>query len=317
MCGTTCHKWHEWHSKPQVAKIEFLGIIIPMKAGVDIGFGWTKVYVDGKAFRFPTWIGVWGGYAISDVEPISFEGRDYVVGYPARFSRQRIEVSSYEELLRFMPLIAMAVKREIGDIPLVGGLSPKHYAMYRKDSKAQKRLGEYFEKVLPQGFGVLVDVHPELSLSEGEQVVVVDIGFNTVDFAVVIWEGESYRRIALDSIEGLGVLQAVEVFRKHLPAEKVGFVKDWSVQRLLKVFEEGKLKIEGEELDLSQWREKAIEVYRDSLLSRLRGELGEGLSSSEHFVQAGGGAYLIGKLRADAIVPQEPEFSNARGFAKS
>lgn len=292
--------------------ISFFGKIIPMgKIGLDIGFGWTKVYFDGRAYRFPTWLGVWSGYAVSDVEPISFEGRDYVVGHPARFCRQRVEITSYEELIRFMPLFAQVVKRELGeDKPVVVGLSPKHYAMYKRDEKAQRRLA-VFEKVLPQGFGVLVDVHSQIEPREGDEVIVVDIGFNTVDYLIVVWEGEGYKRIGLDTIEGLGVLQAVEVFRKSLPIE---MLKDWSNSRLLKVFEEGKLTIEGEQVDLTSYKEKAISVYKDALLTRLKGEIGEGLAQAKYFVVAGGGAYLVGSLRPDAIVPQEPEFSNARGF---
>lgn len=286
------------------------------KIGLDIGFGWTKVYIGGKAVRFPTWIGVWTGYSVSDVEPISFEGRDYVVGYPARFCRQRVEVSDFDTLVRFAPLVVEYVKREFGDMPVVGGLSPKHYSRYVKDSMLQKRLSAYFEKLLPQGFGVLVDVFPQLSLTEGDQVVVVDIGFNTVDYLLVVWDGEKFQRIGLDSVEGLGVLRAVEVFKKTLP-EQTGFIKDWSVSRLLKVFEEGKLSVEGEEVDLSRWKEKAVEVYRDMLLTRLKEEIGEGLVHSEYLVVAGGGANLTGKLRKDCIVPPEPEFSNARGFSKS
>jgi len=288
-----------------------------MKVGLDVGFGHVKVATQERVFKFPSWIGVWNEKDISDVQPISFEGRDYVVGESARFCTQRVELVDFETLLRYLPLIVEYVKRELGEEELeIGvGLAPRHYRRYKDSEEVRKKLSG-FELVLPQGFGVLLDVEDELGIEEGETVFIVDIGFNTVDYLLVSKQNGKYFREGMATIERAGVLQAVETFRSILPAE-LGYIKNWSLSRLVKVFESGQVNVEGEKIDLKSYRERAIETYRTALLSRLKSEVGEAVLESDKVVSAGGGVYLLGKLRKDAYVPSEPEFSNARGFLKA
>ncbi|RMH00592.1 MAG: hypothetical protein D6699_07550 [Aquificota bacterium] len=80
--------------------------------GLDVGFGWTKVAKDGREVgKFPTWIAYYDKDMV-DIEPIRWEGREYVVGEYARYSRQRIELADIELLVRFLPVILLHVKRE-------------------------------------------------------------------------------------------------------------------------------------------------------------------------------------------------------------
>lgn len=288
-----------------------------MKVGLDIGFGHVKVATAEGVFKFPTWIGVWNEKDISDVKPVSFEGREYVVGEPARFCTQRVELVDFETMLRYLPLIVEHVKEELGQehLEIAMGLAPRHYRKYKDSEEVRKKLSS-FGLVLLQGFGVLLDVEDELHIEEGENILIVDVGFNTVDYLLVSKRDGRYFRIGMATIERAGVLQAVETFRSILPAE-LGYVKNWSLSRLVKVFESGQVNVEGEKIDLKSYRERAIETYRTSLISRLKSEVGEAVFESDKVVLAGGGAYLVGRLRKDAYVPQEPEFSNARGFLKA
>lgn len=284
---------------------------------VDVGFGWTKCLKEGqKPFRFPTWVGYWGGDAISDIKTVLYEGREYAVGEAARYSRQRIEIVDFWDLLRWTPVVLRHIYNLLGEEKTVGGLPPRYYAMYKKDGELQRRIDQIYAKVYPQGFGILVDVEEMLNLRERESLLVLDIGFNTLDYFVVLWTGERYVRIAGNTVENLGVLQAVEQFKKLLPSSLVGHVKDWSRARLMDAFEKGMVKLEGREIDLMSQRQKATEMYLESLRARLKEEVGNALQEADRVVVAGGGANLVKGIRSDAFIPAEPEYSNVRGYLK-
>ncbi len=283
--------------------------------GLDVGFGWTKWWTKEKKGKFPTWIGLWENYSISDITPIEFEGEKYVVGEEARFCRQKIEIVDYEDMIRFLPLIALYVSRITGLTPyeMVTGLAPKHYAKFKQDKEAQLRLNE-FNRILFQGLGVLIDMEESIRPEEGESLILVDIGFNTVDVLLLLWTGEKYKKIAVESFEGLGVRNAVERFREKL---RIEHLKSQPASKLVKIFQESKAKIEGREYYLNEEVKEAKQSYKEVLLTRLKEAFGEKIEEADHMIVAGGGAYLVEKLRYDTIVPKEPEFSNARGYTKS
>jgi hypothetical protein len=283
--------------------------------GLDVGFGWTKVAKDGREVgKFPTWIAYYDK-DMADVEPISWEGREYVVGEYARYSRQRIELADIELLVRFLPVILLHVKREYsleGDV--CGGLAPKHYAYYKENERLKKKVDEIYQYVLPQGVGILLDVD-EL-IHDGEVVLVVDVGFNTVDYVLAKKE-EKYRKYAIGSIEGLGVLRAVELFKEKLP-QSLELLKNFSFSRLVEAFEKGYTTLEGEKVNLQGYVDMAKEEYVDLLLSRLKMELKGRVEERDKLILAGGGANLLSEelFGKNALKPPKPEFSNARGFSK-
>ncbi len=123
--------------------------------------------------------------------------------------------------------------------------------------------------MLPQGVGILLDVD-EL-INDGEVVLVVDVGFNTVDYVLAKKE-EKYRKYAIGSIEGLGVLRAVELFKEKLP-QSLELLKNFSFSRLVEAFEKGYATLEGEKVNLQSYVDMAKEEYVDLLLSRLKMEL--------------------------------------------
>lgn len=284
--------------------------------GLDIGFGWTKVAEDGREVgKFPTWVAYYDK-DMADVEPIEYGGRAYVVGESARYSRQRIELVDLEMLVRFMPVVVEYVRREHkvgGDI--CGGLAPKHYAYYKENESLNRRLNGLLRLVLPQGVGVLLDV--DGSIKEGEVVLVVDVGFNTVDYVLAKKGGDRYHKYAIGSIEGLGVLRAVELFKEKLPVQ-LDILKGFSFSRLVEAFEKGYATIEGEKVNLKSYVEFAKEEYVDLLLSRLKMELKGRVEERDRLVLAGGGANLLSAevFGKNTVKPSLPEFSNARGFSK-
>ena len=283
-----------------------------MAVGLDVGFGWTKVVTDTETFKFPTWLAYYKPSSISEIEPITVDGRDYVVGEDARVMK-KIDINDIQTLVKYLPVFVKYVKEETGNEgPVVTGLPPKYY----KELKDTVLKTANF--VVPQGVGILMDVEDKLSVDNGEWVIVIDIGFNTLDYLIAEKRGEKWSKKAVDSVANFGVSLAVEHFKKYLPSDVVGIVKNWSLSKVMKIFEDGKLKIAGEVIDLSSYKQRAIEEYLEQLTQRLKEELGDILLEADHFVVAGGGANFIPAkdLRKDAFVPQEPEFSNARGYYK-
>ncbi|SNZ15569.1 ParM/StbA family protein [Hydrogenobacter hydrogenophilus] len=283
--------------------------------GIDVGFGWTKVAKDGvEVGKFPTWIAYYES-GMESVEPVEFEGRAYVVGEDARYSRRRIELADAELLFRFFPVIVEYAKRrfQLND-DVVSGLAPKHYALYKESPKLKDRLS-FLKAVLVQGVGVLLDIAEDVR--DGEVVFVIDIGFNTIDYVLAKREGTTWRRYAIGSIEGLGVLRAIEIFKEKLPSS-LSILQGFSQSRLIEAFEKGYATIESERVELKPYIDLACEEYVDILLSRLKSELSGRVEERDKLVLAGGGANLIeaSLFGKDALIPNKPEYSNARGYSR-
>lgn len=286
--------------------------------GLDVGFGWTKVAKDGQEVgKFPTWIGFWDE-SMEDVEPIEWEGRLYVVGEVVRYNRQRLEVADLDTLIRFLPVFVRYVRKtyNLEEEDICGGLAPKHYTQYKADERIRRKLGEVYKLVVPQGVGVLSDVNGEIN--RGELVLVLDIGFNTVDFVLAKKrEDGSYEKYGIGTLEGLGVQRAIELFTNKLPTQ-LELLRNFSLSRLVESFERGYALIEGEKISLKSYIEFAIDEYADLLMTRLKAQLKDRIEERDRLFLAGGGANLLPEsiFGKDARKVQKPEFSNARGFSK-
>jgi hypothetical protein len=283
-----------------------------MAIGLDVGFGWTKVVTEEKTFKFPTWLAYYKPSSITEIEPITVDGKDYVVGEDAKVMK-KIDINDIDTLVKYLPVFVKYIKTVVGENgPVVSGLPPKHF----------KRLKDTAEKavnlVVPQTVGILADIEEKLPIEEEEYVLIIDIGFNTLDYLVAQKANERWSKKALESVDNYGVSLAVEHFKKYLPIDLVGIVKNWSLSKIMKVFETGNLKIAGETIDLFNYKIKAIEEYTEQLIQRLKEELGDLLYETDYVVIAGGGANIVKRelIRKDAYIPEDPQFSNARGYYK-
>lgn len=278
-----------------------------MKVAFDLGFGWTKVCTDtGECFKFPTWLAYHSDTAISEVDRVLVDGKEYVVGEDARLERQKITITSIQELLNYFPVFRKYALERLGvsesEAQIITGLPPIH-----------KDKAEILEKqgavVLPQGLGIYLDVVDKI---DSDELMIIDIGFNTVDYIVVI----KGKRKKGNTIEKQGVERMIELFRNRLP-DDLGVLKQFSFQRLMDTFEKGYAPVAGERIDLTPYKEKAIEEYNEVLKTRLKDEIGNLIDEIEQIVVAGGGAYYLKDIRkAGVYVPEKPEFSQARGYLK-
>jgi hypothetical protein len=287
--------------------------------GIDIGFGQVKVVSDDLAYKFPSQIAQFLEGEISDVPAVEHNRMWYVVGEEATAFRHKLSVSTVEMLIRYSPVLlkrALQEGRQSEEYIVVSGLPPRFRHMGEEFSKALQTVeGVSKVVIVPQGAGILEDVKEYLRTQEG--ALILDIGFNTVDFLSVRVRGGEFVKERGGTIEGLGVKSAVEIFRSLLP-DAVGFLRNEPYVFLVPYFTKGRLTLAGKEFFLQEEKEKASKLWTEQIYLRLQEEIGELIKSKPVFVVAGGGAYFLDRslFERGIYVPTQPDFSNARGYYK-
>ncbi|MEM3646751.1 MAG: ParM/StbA family protein [Thermofilum sp.] len=290
-----------------------------MIAGIDVGFGWTKVVTErGDEIKFPTWIAYYTSSPISELAVIRYGGRDYVVGKDVKYEAQKIEISGIRELITYFPVFVKYAELVTGEKfeSIITGL-PAVYRAYSDELEAAVRDTGISCGVLPQGLGIFLDVRDRIT---SEDAFILDVGFNTLDYLIVENEGGTWRKKKGNTIEKLGVVRAVEIFRAAIP-DQVSYARNFSFSRLLEVFERGTIWFEGESVDLRSVRDTALREYAELVKTRIREEVGQYLGDARSVVFAGGGANVISKTDlfgpgSHVLVPPRPEFSQARGYLR-
>jgi len=235
-----------------------------MKVAFDLGFGWTKLSLEtGESFKFPTWLAYYSNDPIGEVDKVLVDGKEYVVGEDARLERQKITITGIQELLNYFPVFKKFALEKLGvpesEAKIITGLPPIH----KDKAHILERQGV---EVLPQGLGIYLDVIDKIDTNE---LMIIDIGFNTIDYLVIV----NNKRKKGNTLERQGVIRMIELFRNKLP-DDLGYLKQFSFQRLMDVFEKGFANIAGERVDLNPFKEKAIEEFNEVLKTRLKDEIG-------------------------------------------
>lgn len=287
--------------------------------GLDIGFGQVKVVVDDLALKFPSQIAQFLEDEVSDVPVVEHRGMRYVVGEEATVFRHKLSLSTVELLIRYSPVLLKRALLEVGEggeYLVVSGLPPRFRYMGEEFSKVLRSVeGVMKVVVVPQSAGILEDVKDYVRSHGG--ALILDIGFNTVDFLSVRVKGNDIVKERGGTIEGLGVKSAVEIFRSLLPAE-VGFLRNEPYVFLVPYFTKGRLTLAGKEVFLQEEKAKASKLWTEQVYLRLQEEIGDLIKSKPVFVVAGGGAYFIDRtlFEREVYIPVQPDLSNARGYYK-
>jgi hypothetical protein len=287
--------------------------------GLDVGFGQVKVVADDLVLKFPSQIAQFLEGELSDVPVVEHGGMQYVVGEEATAFRHKLSLSTVELLIKYSPALLKRALMEVGESGeyfVVSGLPPRFRHMGEEFSKVLQTV-EGVRKVIvvPQGAGILEDVKDYVRLHGS--ALILDIGFNTVDFLSVRVKGNDFVKERGGTIEGLGVKSAVEIFRSLLPA-KVGFLRNEPYVFLVPYFAKGRLTLAGKEIFLQEEKTKASKLWTEQIYLRLQEEIGELIKSKPVFVVAGGGAYFLDRslFEREVHIPVAPDFSNARGYYK-
>ncbi len=288
-----------------------------MIAGIDVGFGWTKVVTDDKIFKFPSWLANYISADISEVATVKYGDRMFVVGRDVKYMSQKIEIPTITELVKYFPVFIKYTETLTGKLEKIVTGVPVKYKDHKEELESIIRdLGINCE-VVPQGFGIFMDVKEKLHRKE---VLVLDIGYNTFDYLILTKKDDDtgWKKTRGKTIDRLGIIKAVETFRDSLPTD-FSYAKNYSFSRLLEIFERGTLMFDGEEIDLNNIKQQALAKYGELIISRMKEEMGEDFTEMDEVIFAGGGANLV-KLNifrcAKTHIPEQPEFSQARGYLK-
>jgi len=295
--------------------------------GLDLGFGYVKVW-NGKGIKFPTLLKKKRvGYSETGSFTIEFGKEEFFVGEDAlKHGGATIPIVTVEDLIKYSPVFLKYLKERKGIVPksVATGLPPDY--MTEENVKEFKRkiaqtlsIPEKSVGVFPQGSGILIDVMEELS--DAEKIFVLDIGFNTIDYLLGVKEGEGFGIEVAGTLPEMGIIYPVrklrDILSKDMPILKALFTP----QDFIKVFEKGKIKVQGKEYDVSDIVKQIKEEYVEEIRMRLE-DYKEMLIDADYLVIGGGGANVIERgyfssLHSGEFVPEQPEFSQARGYYKA
>ena len=318
-----------------------------VKISLNVDFG------DGRARRkrlskFPTAIAYVRDGIIGDLgkgeNTYAFNGKNYVVGNAALHCRDVFSTRDMDFLMTYSPLLAFAAIEN--SLQSCLGLDAECFSPCRKRLCLGMPLAYFHSKrldlisimkksrvsdqdlvfdeidVRAQGQGILFDfmldetglpVVDRLNLN----ILVVDIGFNTVDILGVV-NGRPSREWS-GMLDRGGISRICEQVGQHLQRE---FDFELREQAIKDVLQKKEIALYGATKDISWVIRKASEEYAHWLLQEIRSRWDGFLKKADRLILAGGGAYYVqdafGSMYRQGFlhVPENPEFSNAIGFQK-
>ena len=319
---------------------------VKLVIGFNPGNGSTRQTILRK---FPTAIsyardGIIGDLGM-DEKRYEFNGRNYFVGSQALQCRDVFSTRDIDFLIDHSPLLAFAAVEKIllanpvnvdppeinlSKIELCLGMPIAHFhskrarltGIMKKSRVSDAPLCFDSVDVRAQGQGIFFDfvfdvagqpVADHLSMN----VLVVDIGFNTVDILGVL-DGRPSREWS-GMLERGGICRIAEEVGVYLQRE---FNFDLSEQALKDVIRKKEIALYGAVKDISWVIRNASEKYADWLIQEIRSRWDGFLKTADHLILAGGGAYYVADVFHSVYpqgflhVPEKPEYSNAKGFQK-
>lgn len=290
---------------------------------VDIGFGSTKAMTNQSLFKFPSAITrvkeSQGDLVINNA--FDFRGKNYFVGDDAL--REAITTRGYSFLQTYGPLLLykafLDAKMDItNNIKVATGLSLLHwknreeFASLLTDFIVNKNRVKSQVQLIPQGKGIYVDFISKNQQFENKLVLVVDIGYNTLD-VIPFEKGRPLVGDAWATSQGVNII--INELRKKLAKElSISFSEARINECMIKKF----IQIENEEHDISKFVDEEKENYNELVTQELQSNNYELYKSASAIIISGGGAYHFGELKAKSMIFTDSpyELSNVRGYYK-
>jgi len=299
-----------------------------MVVGIDIGYGYTKIYSDSAKLIFPTLvsrnipIGDFGDNSVvitvNDVPYIVGEHTEVLMGN-FRVTKDFVGSPEYYAVLGYA-LHSLKIRPSF----VILGLPP---AFYNKQITQDLTLKLYSQAIrnssgsiitipqkieyIPQGTGIYFS-----HVSNGnfdyhkKNVMVIDIGYYTIDTALfcsgkyIIEAGKSYP---------VGICLLIDRIKTAYGKKYGSFIGDDAAEKLLK---KGEFTHFGVTYALSVG--EVIERFIDDQLMSVIKDYAtfvKGLQKTVDYVLLGGGGvtYLANYIR-NATIVNDPQFANAKGF---
>lgn len=300
-----------------------------MNKGVDVGYGWTKVFQNSRSQIFPSVVGNFEeNFEVDGLEKtqnfiVELEQNRYLVGesalkYSTRFFQ--IKNKNWVESIAYRVLLKAALQGEFFNV-IVTGLPVSFYKSDKE--KVQKILSEispsHEKKIIPQPLGTFFHaLFTENGSVKNEALVqskigVVDIGFFTVDMITV--EAMELVERQMKSIE-TGVSFLHESVKKDLENK---YEIQISLNKIEEAIRNKFIKIYGEKIDISNIISKRITEFSHEIFAQVRSIWGS-CSDLDQIIFSGGGAFFLQNFIKDfarnASIIDNPQFANVRGYAK-
>lgn len=319
------------------------------KLGLDIGFGDVKVVIpvshgEGRLSmrteKFPTAIGRvkkgvvdLGGNGRKEY---LFDNNAYYLGKDALYCQDIFDTRDRDFLVKYSSLLAFKAlgymrPQDYAELVLCVGIPLGYYKEHKKSvTRVLSKIAVNNQTIVPkiidvraQGQGIYFDYifnnNGKIDTTKkNSNLLVLDIGFNTVDVLGII-EGKPSMEWS-DMLTKEGISRICEDLKLYVKKE---FGVEESDQRIKQALESKKIVIYGESLDLSETIEKLTKSYTERFIQNIRSsKWSDFLRRVDMLIVAGGGAYYVSDAfrqeysKGFVHIPQKPEFSNARGFLK-
>lgn len=319
-----------------------------MKAGVDVGYGYTKAISPLEKVIFPSVVGTVENIRYQSELARRREGRiseldghSYFVGELAQ-TQSRLQFTLLDRSwiksrqYRILFLTALGELRTAGgseeaQFKVVTGLPVEYYQDKEvvagpilgthqiKINGRQRELKVVRLKVIPQPVGSLFHLilNSEGRIQGGEmarsRVGIIDIGYYTTDF-VLVDELEFIDKASGSINVGMGTVYQT-LARKI--SEQFGF-RNLSLPRVERYLREEALRIHGKRREIRPLAEPVLAETAESILSQARTIWGEGQDLDRVLITGGGAEVLKDYLSGypQAVIAEGPVTANAEGFLK-
>lgn len=298
-----------------------------MKLSIDLGFGHIKYAFfdennDLVVRKIPSILTV-----MEDAEKgtLTMDGKEHChIGKNLSFGKQK-ELVEFKELQKYAPLFYAHILNEIGvspsDIEAVAFcLAPvfaEHFDEFKKSISKFTINGEDFKlknvSIHKQGECAIkaIDEQEEGGLPKDGEVLIVDIGFKTIDYACIVDGIPNENFISKNSFSDVGVIVVAKEIKKIIDSRADNEI---SIKRAMQAVTSGKCKISGKDVDLTDDIKLASEKYSESLISRIKKEYANTVEQAELVCFIGGGSYFINTSKyANFKKYENGEFFNAYG----
>ena len=302
-------------------------------AGIDIGFGDTKVWCRDKYFKFPTAVAIDYGQGVdlgsfaSKKTVISYNGKKYMLGEEALL-HDPLPTRTVDFLREYTPLI-IAYAKKFADFHEVTLGLPLGFYKDNKDEiknnvtrfRADGKDYSFNVNVLPQGAGIAYDyMYGEDAQRKNviNNAAVIDIGYNTIDVLSII-DGKADSKLSF-MLDNIGVCQIIFKLMDKLGKKYKRSVDEFTAKKFLETKEYVGYGVSENITDLCA---VLIREYAERTINELFIKANDAIGQAELIIFSGGGTALIKdyinedhKKKILFLGDELAEYSNARGFYK-
>lgn len=320
--------------------------------GIDLGYGYVKILENQKPYMFPSIVGVgseiqYKSDMLLETDPLknlhieigneSFFVGELAIRQSEIASRSLDQDRSKDKNAKVLTLTALTLlcQKDEEQFNIVTGLPTNYYAAY-KDDWRDALIGNYKTKIwregklwersfsvksariVPQPFGTffnqLLNHNGEVvdeSLT-GEMVGIVDIGFKTTDLAVSN-NAEFIDRLSFSTTTALSSIYRIigDRLRREFKVDKEDYELDECITNK-------KIKIAGEEHDLSAWVDNTFRMVAGKIATEIESKWD--YKMFDRILLTGGGGEAMSHYIVDSFpnmtVVEDPQTANVRGFQK-